>query len=275
MASPPEVDESSPGPNENVYSLDSLPPEVREKVEKLQKRDQPVNILVIGPTGAGKSTLINALMGDTVAEVGHSEAAVTQEVKEYEGGFLGVKIKVYDTVGFFSAGGKSERDIISEIKRKNEKFDLVLVCLKLDQRLDDIAKNLFSTLHDRLSEMWKRVVVVLTQANKFLQNESIPKDDKGRAAAIYSKMEGYKKYIINFIPENECEKIPFCVTGKSDEVKLPTTDDWKLDLWQSCFKRCSEETDWFFAWLWSCLALPSLSDLSLIWKKVKIYIGLS
>ena len=270
MASPPEVDESSPGPNENLYSLDSLPPEVREQAEKLQKRDQPVNILVIGPTGSGKSTLINALLGGTVAEVGHSGTAVTQEVKEYDGEFLGVKIKVYDTVGFFSAGGKSKRDIINEIKGKNEKFDLVLICLKLGERLDDIAKSLFSTLaqHDWLTpEMWATSIVVLTQADKFLQNESMPKDDDGRAKEIKSKMEEFKKYIFNFIPKNEHEKIPFCLTGKLDERKLPTTSDWLLDLWKSCIERCSKETEAFMAWFF-CLINRAVESFCAFFKNI-------
>ena len=35
----------------------------QKKMEALKQRGEPVSILVIGPTGAGKSTLINALMG--------------------------------------------------------------------------------------------------------------------------------------------------------------------------------------------------------------------
>ena len=251
MASPPEVDESSPGPNENLYSLDSLPSEAREQIRKLQEREQPVNILVVGPVGTGKSTLVNSLLGRVVAPVGHSGAAVTQEVKEYTGEFLEVEIKVYDTVGFFYAGGKSERDIMNEIESRNENFDLVLICLKLEERFNDIARKLFHALRGWLTlEMWERSVVVLTQTDKFLINASIPRDDDGRAAAIRSKIEEFKQSIIDFIPENERGRIPFRVSGKSDERNLPTTDDWLFDLWESCIMRCSEETSGFFAYFW-------------------------
>lgn len=252
MASPPEVDESSPGQNENLYSLESFLPKVREQLEELQKRKKPVSILVIGLTGVGKSTLINKLLGKTVSRVGHTGAAVTQGVKEYDGEFLKVKLKVTDTLGFGIANGGSFLNTLEEIV--NEEFDLVLICSKLDGRLDQLTKDMFSALHGH-QKMWERSVVVLTQANKFLQNESLPKDDVGRAAAISSKIEEFKKYIIDFIPKNEREKIPFCVTGKSDEVKLPTTDDWVLDLWKSCIMRCSKETSGclalvWFAWYW-------------------------
>lgn len=64
---------------------------------------QRANIIVMGKTGAGKSTLINSLLGEKVAETGFGRA-VTQENKKYcrqiiapDG--LAIDMSVYDTVG--------------------------------------------------------------------------------------------------------------------------------------------------------------------------------
>lgn len=72
----------------------------QEKMEALKQRGEPVNILVIGPTGSGKSILVNALLGSTVAKASHRATSVTIEVKKYEGEFKGVKMNIYDTLIF-------------------------------------------------------------------------------------------------------------------------------------------------------------------------------
>ncbi|MBQ9490004.1 MAG: 50S ribosome-binding GTPase, partial [Lachnospiraceae bacterium] len=61
------------------------------------------NIIVIGKTGAGKSTLINSLLGERVADTGMG-TAITQENKKYDRQIIAIdglpiNISVYDTVG--------------------------------------------------------------------------------------------------------------------------------------------------------------------------------
>uniref|UniRef100_A0A1X7TD84 G domain-containing protein n=1 Tax=Amphimedon queenslandica TaxID=400682 RepID=A0A1X7TD84_AMPQE len=81
--------------------------EYRQKIEALRQRKDPVNILVIGPTGAGKSTFINNMMGGEVAETSHSMASKQFTVEVHKGVHKGIQIRVYDTVGF----GDSRRKI--------------------------------------------------------------------------------------------------------------------------------------------------------------------
>ena len=55
--------------------------EVYNKVEKELMNMERVNILIIGKTGAGKSTLINGVFRDKIAETGIGKP-VTQHLKK-------------------------------------------------------------------------------------------------------------------------------------------------------------------------------------------------
>ena len=61
------------------------------------------NLVLIGPTGAGKSTLINNLFNLTVSETAGSSESVTREVKFYQGSFNIQRqirsVNIIDTLG--------------------------------------------------------------------------------------------------------------------------------------------------------------------------------
>lgn len=75
-----------------------------------------VNLIVMGKTGAGKSTLVNALLGEEVAETGMG-MAITQENKKYSKQVIAidglpVDINIYDTVGLEIDNDVTEKTII-------------------------------------------------------------------------------------------------------------------------------------------------------------------
>uniref|UniRef100_A0A1X7TCX5 G domain-containing protein n=1 Tax=Amphimedon queenslandica TaxID=400682 RepID=A0A1X7TCX5_AMPQE len=210
------------------------------KLEELHIRDVPVSILVIGPTGVGKSELVNALFGKDVAKVGHGLESVTSEVVAYEGEYKGVKMTVYDTVEFRDTKGKSDYSILLNID-KHGKYDLILICTKLGDRADrDMLVGLASILHE---DMWKRTVVVLTFANHFITLRSVVRMGPGKA--IKEKIDECKKYFVenlsSHVKKDVLEGIPFCIAGVEDEKKLLTTDDWLQMLWEMCIEQSSDE----------------------------------
>ena len=229
-------------PNVNLEPEDllkSLPPETKERIAVLREKGEPVNILVIGPTGAGKSILINKLIDTTMARVGQGVQSVTDKVEKYEGEFEGVKIQVYDTVGFGDTKGKSNQSIIKEIADANM-FDLVLICVRMDSRAYGDVRDMFTVLGKELNkEMWDRSVIVLTFHNMFIQLEAVEESgdiDKAVSDEIKEYQTVVSRILSGSVDDEAISNIPYCVAGR----KLPPKETWLPDLWCVCHKRCSD-----------------------------------
>jgi len=73
------------------------------------KNSDIAKILIVGKVGAGKSSLINLLLGKRVAEDGYNPDGVTKEVKSHNGGLGGNKDK---PIRFFDTAGVGDADIM-------------------------------------------------------------------------------------------------------------------------------------------------------------------
>lgn len=105
--------------------------ELSNEVEMRVKNNEDVptaNIIVAGITGAGKSTLINAVFGKELAPTGIGKP-VTNAPEKYEG--ENVPIRIWDTVGFELSEEKRRtvindiRDIICRKNKEKDKFDRI------------------------------------------------------------------------------------------------------------------------------------------------------
>lgn len=94
--------------NELLNTLSKGMSIVKEGEEK-GKRNNMLNILVIGKSGVGKSTLINAIFGENVAKTGQG-SPITQEIQEYTKDTL----RIWDTRGIES---KQYEETVNEIRK--------------------------------------------------------------------------------------------------------------------------------------------------------------
>ena len=128
------------------------------------------NVLVIGNSGVGKSTLINAVLGEVVAETSCGAEGTTKELKIYENSEL--SFRLIDTAGFEPSWLK-EFQAIQAVKKwskesatgkKNDKrINAIWFCV------DGTSRKLFGKTISNLSaatRMWESVpvIVVITKS---------------------------------------------------------------------------------------------------------------
>ena len=128
------------------------------------------NVLVIGNSGVGKSTLINAVLGETVAETSCGAEGTTKELKIYENNEL--PFRLIDTVGFEPSWLK-ERQAVYAVKKwskesigdkkSDKKISAIWFCI------DGTSRKLFGKTINNLfaaTSMWESVpvIVVITKS---------------------------------------------------------------------------------------------------------------
>ena len=141
---------------------------IRAALSELRKDCPKFGVLVIGRTGAGKSTLINNLLGKQVAHVGHTLQSETPAVKVHEVEVEGVPIVVYDTPGLGDIKGKEEEQRHLEIMKgilKQKKVHLVVYCFQMNETT--MTSSIVGTFHKyhQIGVEWKRSVIALTFAD--------------------------------------------------------------------------------------------------------------
>ncbi|WP_413527616.1 GTPase [Marinilactibacillus psychrotolerans] len=135
------------------------------------------NVLVIGNSGVGKSTLINAVLGNEKAKTGYGSSGITKKLEIYES--EEVPFRIIDTVGFEPSFMKQQKAINAVKKwsknsikegKENTKINLIWFCI------EGTTRKLFpKTIKDlsRATAMWKSVpiIVVITKSYSVPERE--------------------------------------------------------------------------------------------------------
>ena len=138
--------------------------EIFEKVkEDIKKETKQLNVFIIGKTGVGKSTLINAIFGKNVATTG-SGSPVTQQIQMYQQDNL----CIYDSKGL-EVKDKSTIQQIEDFIKKQEQEDVknqIHICLFCIQESGRRIEPADKDLYDMLKKHNFPVIVVITKATQ-------------------------------------------------------------------------------------------------------------
>lgn len=160
------------------------------------------NVLVIGNSGVGKSTLINAVLGEDVAVTGYGPTGTTKELTIYESN--DIPFRVIDTVGF-EPSWFSELEAINSVKRwsknsakagkEDSQINVIWFCV------DGTSRKLFpKAIKDlsRATSMWPSIPVVVVITKSY----SVPerKQNIEMVHHAFAKQKRYSKNLKKVIP---------------------------------------------------------------------------
>jgi len=210
---------------ENIDKTDINETEKNElKKNFLHLKEQKLNLMITGATGAGKSSTINALFNMEVAKVGVTSDPETMEITNYTLGNL----VLWDTPGLGDgkeADARHTKNIINKLLEKDEKgnllIDLVLIILAgviiyqiskdNNQRLKD------SVLPEKTEKIESKIENTgVTNSETIKTEDGTPEDAAaGRTPKTPEKYEGQDV--------NKLEKLTGAIT-----YSAKTTDKYRI-----------------------------------------------
>lgn len=148
--------------------------------EMKKEMESKLNIFVIGKTGVGKSTLVNAVFGRQVVETG-SGSPVTQGIKKID---INKHFSIYDTEGLEIKNYQKTQETIEEFfendktKTANEQIKLVWLCIaETSRRVEDAEIEMFKRVKENYSYP---AMIVITKATQ-------DKDENGKKFSDFVK----------------------------------------------------------------------------------------
>ena len=207
-------------------------------------RKKNLQIAVSGKTGSGKSSLLNAFVGEEVFEEAGEEDLDphTMKVKEHRFTKEGVAVTVWDCPGLQYGTMNKDAYLQGLVSKTSDRIDLLLYCININETkftCNGPDEQAIIKLTTSLGpDIWKKTLVVLTFANSFaarlndkqldISEDLLQKFNrkidlmKERFKAILTRLE-VKKEII--------EALPFQPAGYATTRDLPGIQFWVSQFW--------------------------------------------
>ena len=218
---------------------------------------ETINIMLIGPIGAGKSTLVNTIFGEEKAKVEHGGSACQHDqlVTPYHLPFVPisdgrkVQIVIYDAVGFKESEEK-DKALLKYIKCHVPKVHLLLVCHKLYDKVCDSTIKLVKLLAENFTkDILNHTLFLLTHADAFVTTRTYRRSQGRDTQAIKEEFETrfknmkdlLNKAAIEKFSKINCKNLRFCLTCDDTGLSLPNIENWEYEMWMFILHKCDEE----------------------------------
>ena len=200
-----------------------------------------LNILVVGTTGSGKSSILNALVGSEVFKEGDTLDSCTEHIVPQKTESLN-SLRVWDSPGLLD-GKNCDSKYLKQIDSILEKFqpgDLILFCIRAEVRFtrgNDDIKAMLKLKRKFGTKFSKNLVIALTHADS-ISGRAGTKDKKeyyqDRIREFKEKIRDILKTDLKLSHEmaENIQIIP--VQHHSGGNTLPDGTRWLSSLWFGC-----------------------------------------
>jgi hypothetical protein len=205
---------------------------LKEELEAASKKE--IVFLLIGKTGVGKSSTINSLLGEKIAEVGRNKPGA-RTVRTYRGEINGIKFAIIDTPGLCDAIPKKGRDkkYLERIQKAAPEIDCLWYVTRLDEHRfrpeEAYAIGLISKAFK--PGLWERAMIVFTHAGN-LTAEEFPE-----SKAVLTK--DIRREIARHTDQSTARKIT-AVAVDNRSATTPDGQPWLGELFTQVTERLSK-----------------------------------
>lgn len=139
--------------------------------------ESPLNVLIIGETGVGKSSVVNLIAGEVRAEVSPDCDVCTTKTTRYDITIGSMSLHVWEIVGFNQPRDPTDNEIpVPDVDLgsiladdKATAVDVVLFCMRAE-RVREITKKFFNFVKDMFGDQVPIVLVINHWAKRDMED---------------------------------------------------------------------------------------------------------